>query len=279
LEIYVDGTYQPLARPAIRATDGGLRQGEAVYEGVKLVDRRPLFLEEHLERLAASADALGLRMPWSAGTLRPILSRLLGSSRETTGMARLYLTPGPHDGTPTTLVWIEAVPDASRPDTPPWRVACHPERILPYRPDVKHTSRLPHAVARRRALAGGLDDALLVHPDGWVLEGTASNLFFFEADTLHTPARECGILPGITRDVLLEIAPSAGFRTVEGRYPPGIVADSDEVFASFTSAGVKPISELDGRSLPAPVPGPRTSRLQAAYAARVETSLRVTEAL
>ena len=279
MEIYVDGTYQPLARPAIRATDGGLRQGEAVYEGVKLVDRRPLFLEEHLERLAASADALGLRMPWSAGTLRPILSRLLGSSRETTGMARLYLTPGPHDGTPTTLVWIEAVPDASRPDTPPWRVACHPERILPYRPDVKHTSRLPHAVARRRALVGGLDDALLVHPDGWVLEGTASNLFFFEADTLHTPARECGILPGITRDVLLEIAPSAGFRTVEGRYPPAILGDSDEVFASFTSAGVKPISELDGRPLPAPVPGSRTRRIQAAYAARVEASLRVTEPL
>jgi branched-subunit amino acid aminotransferase/4-amino-4-deoxychorismate lyase len=279
LEIYVDGTYQPLARPAIRATDRGLRQGEAVYEGVKIVDRRPLFLEEHLERLAASADALGLPKPWSAGTLRPILSRLLGTSRETTGMARLYLTAGPPGGASTTLVWIDSLPDASRPDTPPWRVACHPERVLPYRPDVKHTSRLPNAVARRRALAGGLDDALLVHPDGWVLEGTASNLFFFEADTLHTPAKECGILPGITRDVLLEIAPSAGFRTVEGRYPPGIVADSDEVFASFTSAGVKPISELDGRSLPAPVPGPRTSRLQAAYAARVETSLRVTEAL
>lgn len=279
MEIYVDGTYQPLARPAIRATDRGLRQGEAVYEGVKIVARRPLFLEQHLERLAASAAALELPMPWSAETLRPILSRLLGVLGETTGMARLYLTAGSPGGPAAALVWIDAVPDASRPDTPPWRVACHPERVLPYRPDVKHTSRLPHAVARRRAVARGLDDALLVHPDGWVLEGTASNLFFFEADTLHTPGRECGILPGITRDTLLEIAPAAGFRTVEGRYPPSIVADSDEVFASFTSAGVKPISELDDRSLPTPVPGPRTSRLQAAYAERVEGMLQVTEPL
>ena len=79
--------------------------------------------------------------------------------------------------------------------------------------------------------------------------------------------------------MLLEIAPGAGFRTVEGRYPPAIVADSDEVFASFTSAGVKPISELDGRSLPAPVPGPRTRRLQAAYDERLEAILRVTEPL
>ena len=279
MEIYVDGTYQPLARPAIRATDRGLRQGEAVYEGVKIVARRPLFLEEHLERLSASAEALHLPMPWSVETVRPILTRLLGGRGETTGMARLYLTAGPPEGAPTTLVWIDAVPETSRPDTPPWRVACHPERVLPYRPDVKHTSRLPHAVARRTAQGRGLDDALLVHPDGWVLEGTASNLFFFEADTLHTPARECGILPGITRDVLLEIAPAAGFRTVEGRYPPAIVADSDEVFASFTSAGVKPISELDGRPLPAPVPGPRTRRLQAAYAERLEAILRVTEPL
>jgi branched-subunit amino acid aminotransferase/4-amino-4-deoxychorismate lyase len=279
LEIYVDGTYQPLARPAIRATDRGLRQGEAVYEGVKIVARRPLFLEEHLERLAASAGALELPMPWSVETLRPILTRLLGDRGETTGMARLYVTAGSPGQPPTTLVWIDAVPGASLPDTPPWRVACHAERVLPYRPEVKHTSRLPHAVARRAALGRGLDDALLVHPDGWVLEGTASNLFFFEADTLHTPARECGILPGITRDVLLEIAPAAGFRTVEGRYPPAIVADSDEVFASFTSAGVKPISELDGRSLPAPVPGPRTRRLQAAYSERLDAILRVIEPL
>lgn len=279
MDIYVDGTYQPLDRPAIRATDRGLRQGEAVYEGVKIVDRRPLFLAEHLDRLAASAGALGLPMPWSPAALRPILSRLLETGGETTAMARLYLTAGPPGGAATTLVWIDALPAASRPDTPPWRVACHPERVLPYRPDVKHTSRLPHAIARRRAVDGGLDDAVLVHPDGWVLEGTASNLFFFEADTLHTPARECGILPGITRDVLLDIAPAAGFRTVEGRYPAAIVAGSDEVFASFTSAGVKPIAEFDGRALPAPVPGSRTRRLQAAYEVRLEAALRVTEPL
>ena len=82
MEIYVDGTYQPLARPAIRATDRGLRQGEAVYEGVKIVARRPLFLEEHLDRLSASAHALELPMPWRAATLRPVLTRLLAEAGE-----------------------------------------------------------------------------------------------------------------------------------------------------------------------------------------------------
>lgn len=279
MEIYVDGTYQPLSRPAIRATDHGVRHGEAVYEGVKIVDRRPLFLEGHLERLATSARALEMRMPWSPEALRPILSRLLDASGKATAMARLYLTAGSPDGGPTELAWIEPLPAYARADTPPWRVACHPERIAPYRPDIKHTNRLAHAVARRGARQRGLDDALLVHPDGWVLEGTASNLFFFEADTLHTPALECGILAGITRDLILELAPGAGFRTVEGRYPAAIVTAADECFNTFTSAGVKPIAEIDGRPLPSPVPGPRTRQLMESYAKRVEGALRVTPPL
>ncbi len=279
MEIYVDGTYQPLSRPAIRATDRGVRHGEAVYEGVKIVDRRPLFLEGHLERLATSARALDLPMPWDQESLRRILSRLLDAFGKTTAMARLYLLAGSPDGSPTELAWVEPVPEYARPDTPPWRVACHPERVAPYRPDVKHTNRLAHALARRRARERGLDDALLVNPDGWVLEGTASNLFFFEADTLHTPALECGILAGITRDVILEIAPGAGFRTVEGRYPAAIVTAADECFATFTSAGVKPIAEIDARPLPAPVPGPRTRRLIETYAERVEEALRLSRSL
>lgn len=279
MEVYVDGTYQPLSRPAIRATDRGLRHGEAVYEGVKVVDRLPLFLEGHLERLAASAAALDLSMPWEPESVRPVLTRLLDAGGLATAMARLVLTAGPPGGAPTRLAWVEPLPDYAGPDTPPWRVACHPERVLPYRPDVKHTNRLAHAVARRRARERGLDDALLVHPDGWVLEGTASNLFFFEADTLHTPALECGILAGITRDVVLEIAPGTGFRTVEGRYPPAIVAAADECFATFTSAGVRPIAELDGQAFPAPVPGPRVQRLIEAYAERVEEALALTPPL
>lgn len=279
MEIYVDGSYQPLSRPAIRATDRGVRHGEAVYEGVKIVERRPLFLEGHLERLAASARALGLEMPWEVGSLRPVLARLLDAFGGSTAMARLYLMAGPPESSPTKLAWVEPVPERSRPDTRPWRVACHPERVAPYRPDVKHTSRLAHAVALRRARQHGLDDALLVHPDGWVLEGTASNLFFFEADTLHTPALECGILAGITRDVILEIAPGTGFRTVEGRYPVAIVTAADEGFSTFTSAGIRPIAEIDGVPFPIPVPGERTRRLIEAYGRRVEEALRVTPPL
>jgi branched-subunit amino acid aminotransferase/4-amino-4-deoxychorismate lyase len=271
LDVWVDGRFQPLDGPALEARDRGFLFGEAVYEGVKIVGRRPLFLARHLERLAASARALDLGGVWSEAEARRLIGRLLGERSD--GMARLYRTAGVGSRGPTALAWVEPLPPWAASHTPSWRVACHPERVVPYLPDVKHTQKLAHARARSAARALGLDDALLVHRDGWALEGTASNLFFFEADTLHTPAPECGILPGITRDVVLDLAPGCGFRTVEGRYPPEIVAASDEVFLTFTSAGIMPVAALGEAALPEPVPGARTTRLAAAYEERIAAEL------
>jgi branched-subunit amino acid aminotransferase/4-amino-4-deoxychorismate lyase len=271
LDVWVDGRFQPLESPALEARDRGFLFGEAVYEGVKIVGRRPLFLARHLERLAASARALDLGEVWTEEEARPLLGRLLGD--RTNGMARLYRTAGVGSRGPTSLAWVEPLPSWTAPHTPPWRLACHTERVIPYLPAVKHTSKLAHARARRAARERGRDDAILVHRDGWALEGSASNLFFFESDTLHTPGVECGILPGITRDVVLDLAPGCGFRTVEGRYPPEIVAGGDECFLSFTSAGLMPVATLGEVDLPSPVPGPRARRLSAAYEARVRQIL------
>ncbi|MFN2383135.1 MAG: aminotransferase class IV [Gemmatimonadota bacterium] len=273
MEIWVNGAFRPLDQPALAARDGGFLYGEAVYEGVKIVARRPLFLAEHLARLALSAAALDLPVPLDAAAVCTVLGRLLHSAGRDDALARVYLTRGAPDGAPGALLWLDSLPPYAASDTPPWRLTCHDERIVPYQPAVKHTNRLVHAAARRKAIAAGADDALLVHRDGWVLEGTASNVFFFESDTLHTPEPGCGILSGITRDQVLALAPGCGFRTVEGRYPAPILAAADECFLTFTSAGVKPVAALDGKRFPAPVPGRRTERLAAAYAGRVAEAL------
>lgn len=279
VEIYVDGRFQSLDRPAIPARDRGFLYGEAVYESILIDARRPLFLEAHLERLADSAAALDLDPAWEGGESRRALARLLDRAGLDDALARLFLTGASDPGETRRLAWVEPVPIRSRPDTPAWRLAVHPGRLLPYAPGVKHAGRLAHARARRTAIASGADDAVLVHPDGWVLEGTTSNLFFFEADTLHTPEPGCGILPGITRDVVLELAPGCGFRTVEGRYPVSVVEAAEECFLTFTSAGVKPVAAIGERVLPGPVPGPRTERIRSAYRERIEAELAGVEPL
>jgi branched-subunit amino acid aminotransferase/4-amino-4-deoxychorismate lyase len=238
---------------------------------VKIVGRRPLYLSRHLDRLAESSRALGLGPVWTEPEARDVLARLLGD--RDAGMARLYRTAGVGSRGPSALVWIEPPPPWVAEHTPFWRLACHDERIVPYLPAVKHVHKLAHARARSAARARGLDDAILVHREGWALEGSASNLFFFEADTLHTPAVEGGILPGITRDLVLELAPGCGFRTVEGRYPVEIVTAADECFLTFTSAGVMPVAAIEDVELPRPLPGERTRRIAAEYEARVARDL------
>lgn len=279
MEIYVDGQFHPLDRPVLAARDRGFLYGEAVYEGVRIAGRRPLFLEPHLERLAASAEALDIPARWDPDEARAALARLLDGAGLADAMARLYLTAGPPGAAPTRLAWVEPPPPWVAEATPPWRIVSHAERVVPYLPRVKHTSRLAHARARRAARDRGADEALLVHADGWALEGTASNFFFFEADTLHTPGLDCGILAGITRDAILDLAPSCGFFVVEGRYPPAVVAAADECFLSFTSAGVRPVAALDGTDFPAGAPGPRTERIAAAYAERIAAALAATPPL
>ncbi len=273
MEVYVNGRFGSLDDAALTARDRGFLYGEAVYESVKIVGRRALFFEPHLERLAASAGALGLESGWDADELAGVLARLLDADGLEAGLARIYVTAGPPGGPPTRMAWIEPLPPPASGDTPAWRLACHPERLVPYLPHVKHTSRLAHAIARRRAKEAGADDALLVQADGWVMEGTASNVFFFESDTLHTPEIGCGVLPGITRDLVLEIAPGCGFKAVEGRYPLEIVTAADEAFLTFTSAGVRPVASIDGRALAGGAPGPRTTRIRAAYRARIDEEL------
>ena len=125
MEVWVDGRWQALDAPALRVRDRGFLFGEAVYEGVKIVGRRPLFLVRHLERLAASARALGLGTVWSERDARAILGRLLGDRSD--GLARFYRTGGA-GGSPVSIAWVEPPPPWTAPHTPPWRLACHAER-------------------------------------------------------------------------------------------------------------------------------------------------------
>ena len=99
---------RPLDGPALEARDRGFLHGEAVYEGVKIAGRRPLYLARHLERLAESASALGLGPVWTEPEAREILARLLGDRSD--GMARLYQTAGVGTRGPTSLVWVEPPP-------------------------------------------------------------------------------------------------------------------------------------------------------------------------
>jgi 4-amino-4-deoxychorismate lyase len=181
---------------------------------------------------------------------------------------RLVWTAGPEGGPATGLALLSSVPD--------WieevrARGSHAVSLLGVRaavpwllPGVKSTSYAVNMAAEAEAKSRGADDAIFVDTEGLVLEGTVTNVWWRFGDTLRTPSLELGILAGVTRAAILELAPERGYRVDEGVYALGDVLGADEVFTSSSVREIMPVVELDGHAL---ARGPAADELQGALRA------------
>jgi 4-amino-4-deoxychorismate lyase len=131
-------------------------------------------------------------------------------------------------------------------------------------PGVKSTSYAVNMAAEAEAQRRGADDAIFVDPDGIVLEGPVTNVWWRRGETLFTPSTDLGVLAGVTRGVVLELAPAEGYRVAEGAFPLPELAGADEAFTSSTVRELLPIVELDGRAIGDGRPGPAARGLHVA---------------
>jgi len=249
---YLDGQWIDEDDAVIPADDRGFLHGDAVFETGRLVRGGFFRLGRHLDRLAASAQALALPLPPLADLLA-IARGLAERNPFTEATLRITLTRGGRRG-PTLLATLTPLPaDWRERAAAGWRVitatVCHPP--LDCLPPVKTPGRLHGLVARAQARGAGADDALLLTPGGDVCEGPTWNIFWRNGDTLYTPSADTGLLDGVTRAAILELAPALGYPVVQGRFARGALDGADEIFATMTSSGVVPFSALDGRALPA----------------------------
>ncbi|MEK7767937.1 MAG: aminotransferase class IV, partial [bacterium] len=130
-------------------------------------------------------------------------------------------------------------------------------------PAIKSLNLLNSFLAKREAARAGARDAVLLNPDGFVAEGTASNVFFVRRGTLCTPALEAGILEGITRGIVLDLARRLGFRVREGLFRPAALLAAEEAFLTASTIELLPLAALGARRYPASRPVTRV--LQSAY--------------
>lgn len=266
--VHLNGRYLPDEEATISIHDRGFLAGDGVFETALLHDGGFFRLAEHLERFAASAGALRLTAPAPAEldiVVRAVARRnhLLGAN------IRITLTRGA--GQPTLLV-TATTPSAGYSDRMRrgWRIVTARTRrpsIAAVPPQVKALGRTYAILARLEAADAAVDDALLLSDEGLVCEGPAWNVFWRTGQTLFTPALAVGVLAGVTRSVLLEVAPRAGFQVQEGHWPRDMLDEAEEIFATMTSAGIVSIRALDGRSLPDSTPA--ADALQPAYWQRV----------
>ncbi len=251
--------------PAVHADDEAVLRGRAAFETVRVYGGIPFKLESHLVRLAGSCERIGIQPP-DADACRELASLALGHAGEPDVSLRLYRTAGREQaGAPQLFVLVSPIP----PHLEELRArGIKVVSLLGVRAEVpwllggvKSTSYAVNMAAEAEARARGADDAVFVTQDGLVLEGPVTNLWWRRGSTLYTPSLDLGILAGVTRETLLDLAPAIGYEIREGRFPLVDLRSAEEAFTSSSVRELMPIVELDG----APVPrGEAAAALQAA---------------
>ena len=274
--VWIDGRLCRGGEATLSLFDRGARDGEGLFETLRVDDGRPLLWERHMERLVLSAAVLGFPVPASPQALRAALDQVLAAQGLRDAVVRITVTRGIPGGRPTrTGAWLDAEPLAGR----LWRgtragAATVVVSRRPFAPGSlgahKTTSRLPYHLAREEARVAGADEALLVSEAGEVLEGAVSNVFAVIGGEVITPPLSTGILPGITREIVLRRCAALGLPARERTLSLAALRSGTEMVLTNSVQEVVPVAALDGH----PMPGREVAaRLGAAYRQAVAEAL------
>jgi branched-chain amino acid aminotransferase len=254
----VDGRISSTAEATVPIKDDGLYRGDGAFEVIRLYEGRPFALGDHLDRLGRSAASIELEFDRPA--LESEIAALLAEAGVVNGQLRLIVTRGGRR-----IAVTEPIPDhgdSVRLAT----VAYTPTVILN---GVKSLSYAANMQATRLAKAGGADEAVLVRPEGTVLEPPTSAIFWVSPEgSLRTPALGDGVLESITRDRLIK-----ALKVEEGSWDVEGLRAAEEAFLASTTREIQAVAAIDGRAL-AVVPGPRTIEAQEAFAETLGRELR-----
>ena len=274
---WVDTGLVPLAEARVGVLDQGFRTGEGVFETLRAYEGHPFRLGAHLDRAADGARRLAFTLPDRDEIVRAVQATIDANRGLAVDLAvRITVTPGPLDpstpwppaptGRPTLVVTAHALHDRAHDRDGVTAATVGWGREVA---EVKAVSYLASSLARRAAARAGADEALLTDGRGHVVEGATSNVFAVTDDHLHTPPTDGGLLAGVTRATVLELAPAAGLAIDEARLTIAALQGADEAFLTASTREVVPLVQVDGAAVGDGRPGPVTARLRAAYRAAV----------
>ena len=272
--VYLNGEYLPPEQARVPVSDRGFVFGDGVYEVIPVYGGHLFRLEQHLARLRRSLGEIRLADPLSGAAWRELLQSLV--ARNGGGDQSVYVQvtrgPAPRD---------HAFPKDARPTV---YAASSPLKPLPaelardgvaaitrddirwQRCDIKAITLLSNILLRQEAIDAGAVEAILIR-DGVVTEGAASNVFMVRGGVLVTPAKGPFLLPGITRDLILELAAANAIPFEEGGFTAGALRHADEVWLSSSTREILPVTRLDQRPVGDGKPGALWQRMMALYQA------------
>ena len=279
----MNGRIADAATASIPVFDHGFLYGEGVYETLRTYHRIPFLFHLHQERLRRSAALLSLPVPFTDDELLAQITATMAAHKGlneayirvllTRGVGELTYNPAACP-TPSTVIIVKPFPEPpARTFTDGIKVALvgvrrnHPAALNPM---IKSNNLINNALAMQEALRTGADEALMCNQAGDVVECSQSNFFIVKDRRVITPPLDAGLLPGVTRAFVLEMAREQGFDAVEETVSVADVRAADEAFITGTTREITPVVSMDTHRIGAGRPGAVSQQLLAAFRARVQ---------
>ncbi len=272
---YLNGEYLPRDRACVPVTDRGLLFGDSVYEVVPAYGGIPFRVTHHLNRLDRSLEAIRMQNPLGHDAWRAVFRRLTQQLPGQDQSIYLQVTRGaypvrnhviPAQTTPTVFAFTSPNPPRDSAAAQRGIRVITLEDIRWHRCDIKATTLLANVLARAQAGEEGADEAILVR-NGQAMEGTASNLFIVSNGLLITPPDSLELLPGITRDLVLELARESGLPYAQATIGMAELEGAEEIWLTSSTREVSAVVELNGRPVGDGAPGPLWRRMDALFQA------------
>ncbi len=257
--VFLNGTLVPESEARVSVFDRGFLYADGLFETLLVRHGTPLRWQAHLERFHAGLELMKLKCPFTDDQLRAHAAELLCTNNLRNGVLRLQVTRGagprgysPNGAdTPTCVMTAHAGCDPLPGDPAQWTLITSSLRMIAGDPlaTIKSSNKLRQVLARMEADEQGANDALLLNEQGHVTETSAANVFCLVEGRLRTPPLSSGVLPGITRQVLMDLAASMGIRVMEETITPACLRMADAVLLTLSTLGVVEAVQLDGMPL------------------------------
>ena len=274
MTIYLNGHYMPIEEAKISVLDRGFIFGDGVYEVIPVYSRKPFRLESHLQRLQHSLDGIKLANPHSDAEWTAIINELIARNTAQDQYLYLHITRGvakrdhafPSPPVKPTVFMMSnplLTPPAALLASGVGAVSAEDNRWL--RCDIKAIALLPNVLLRQMAVDAGCAETILIRENEFMTEGAASNIFVVKNGKLLAPPKDNLMLPGITYDVVLEIAAANHIPHEVRRIAAAEVFDADELLLTSSTKEVLAITTLDGKPVGTGRPGAMFARLHKLY--------------
>lgn len=271
--VYLNDNFIPLEQARVPVLDRGFIFADGVYELIPVFSGKPFRLKEHVERLLNSLDGISLQLDYDGKKWQSLIDQILTLNR-VTGDASIYIqvTRGvaershfyQSDFTPTVFIYCKPLQEM---DVSAGIGAVSHEDIRWDYCHIKAVALLPNVMLKQYAREKDGSIEAILYRDGYITEGAASNVFIVSGDAVSTPPKSNRLLPGITRDVTVELIGSSRYQCREVPVTKAELIQADEIWITSSTLGIAPVVRLDGRQVGSGKPGPVWRAINNSYQA------------